>query len=33
MIALGPGQALSVVGERVTGADETPVLIVEDVSN
>jgi len=33
MIPLGPGRALRVVGERVSGADETPVLIVEDVSN
>jgi hypothetical protein len=31
-IPLGPGRALSVVGVRVTDADETPVLIVEDVS-
>ena len=31
-IPLGPGQALRVVGNRVTDADETPVLIVEDAS-
>jgi len=28
----GPGRALRVVGNRVTDVDETPVLIVEDVS-
>jgi hypothetical protein len=32
MIPLGSGRALSVVGVRVTGPDETPVLIVEDRS-
>ena len=31
-IPLGPGWALRVVGSRVTDVDETPVLIVEDVS-
>jgi hypothetical protein len=31
-IPLGPGRALRVVGNRVTGVDETPVLIVQDVS-
>ena len=31
-IPLGPGRALRVVGERVTDVDDTPVLIVEDVS-
>jgi hypothetical protein len=31
-IPLGPGRGLRVVGSRVTGPDETPVLIVEDVS-
>jgi hypothetical protein len=31
-IPLGPGRALRVVGERVTDVDETPVLIVQDVS-
>jgi hypothetical protein len=30
-IPLGPGRALRVVGTPVTGVDETPVLIVEDV--
>jgi hypothetical protein len=32
-IPLGPGRALRVVGVRVTDVDETPVLIVEDVSD
>jgi hypothetical protein len=32
VIPLGPGRALRVVGNRVPGADETPVLIVEDVA-
>jgi hypothetical protein len=32
VIPLGSGRALSVVGVRVTAADETPVLIVEDRS-
>jgi hypothetical protein len=31
-IPLGRDRTLSVVGVRVTAADETPVLIVEDVS-
>jgi hypothetical protein len=31
-IPLGSGRALRVVGIRVTGVDETPVLIVEDRS-
>jgi hypothetical protein len=31
-IPLGPGRALRVVGSRVTDVDETPVLIVENVS-
>jgi hypothetical protein len=31
-IPLGPGRSLRVVGNRVTDADEMPVLIVEDVS-
>jgi hypothetical protein len=31
-IPLGPGRALEVVGNRVTDVDETPVLIVQDVS-
>jgi hypothetical protein len=31
-IPLGPGRALGVVVKRVTDVDETPVLIVEDVS-
>jgi hypothetical protein len=31
-IPLGPARAPRVVGNRVTDVDETPVLIVEDVS-
>jgi hypothetical protein len=31
-IPLGAGRALRVVGVRATDVDETPVLIVEDVS-
>jgi hypothetical protein len=31
-IPLGAGRALRVVADRVTGAEETPVLIVEEVS-
>jgi hypothetical protein len=31
-IPLGRGRMLSVVGVRVTAADETPVLIVEDTA-
>jgi hypothetical protein len=31
-ISLGSGRALTVVGERVTDVDETPVLIVQDTS-
>jgi hypothetical protein len=31
-IPLGPGRGIRVLGERVTDVDETPVLIVEDVS-
>ena len=31
-IPLGPGRALRVIGKRVTRSEETPVLIVEDVS-
>jgi hypothetical protein len=31
-IPLGPGRAFRVVGVRVTGVDETPVLIVEDMA-
>jgi hypothetical protein len=32
VIPLGSGRALGVVGVRVTGPDETPVLIVEERS-